>query len=392
MWAACLALALSLSACPPSHNEATTGCTSTVSTVRALQAALEAGSSPAKICVAPGTYTLTGGLRPASGQTISGDASSPPTINCPTFCFDGARTGAGYVTLSYLILQGASRDDIRTGDHWTIDHVRATNAALDGVKILGTGSVIRSSTLDHNGEFGLKVNDASSVQVLDSTIANNPTNPSFGPGFSGGLKSNQTVGMIVRGNTLSDNGGGAALWFDINSRQFQIVGNTVSSSQFGGIRVEISCQGVIQGNTVSGGRGPEIDLFNSHDVTVSGNTISAPSAGSYGVRMMGNGRSVGHGGTGGGECSANGAYENADNVAGSNTVTFPSGALNGVVRTGGVTAGNSFSANTYRTPDCTTASWRWWTSSSEVSVGFSAWRALGQDVTGTCSSGLPAHA
>lgn len=383
------ALLIALFGCTsPTPHVPSAGCTSTVSTVGALQGALSSDPAAATICVAPGTYTLQGVLRPSSGQTISGYASSPPTLDCASYCFDGLSSGADYVTLRYLYLEDASKDDIRTGNHWLIDHLRANGAAFNGVNVQGTGTVIRSSTLDHNGEFGLKANKATSVQVLDSTIADNPSNPSFGRGYSGGLKSNQTVGMVVIGNTLIGNGGGGALWFDINSRGFEIVGNTVSSSQLEGIRVEISCQGLVQGNSVSGSGGPAIDVFNSHGITVNGNTIDVPSSGSYGLRMMGNGRTVGHGGTGGAQCSSNGAFGNVDNVAEFNTITFPSGGLNGVVRTAGITQGNSFTANRYVTPDCSAAGWKWWSGSSETSASFSDWQALGQDATGTCSSSL----
>lgn len=344
---------------------------------------MDAHPATATICLAPGSYTLDRTLRPRSGQTIRGSDSDPPTIACAEACFDG-QNGPDDVTLVALILEGASRDDVRTGDRWLIDHVVARSAAQDGVKVTGTGTVVRASTMEHNGRFGLAANGAIDVQVLDSTIADNPTDPSFGEGFSGGLKANDTVGMIVRGTTFRDTGGAGALWFDINSRDFQIVGNLVSPAGGDGIRIEISCNGTVESNVVSGAAGTQIDVFNSHDITVRDNDVDASSAGSFAIRMLGNGRESNRGGTAGRECADGARYRNADNLAESNRVSLGDGAMNGVVGASGDTLGNTFVDNDYRSPDCEASSWTWWTGTSQVSVGFTEWQAFAQDTAGGC--------
>ena len=348
-------------------------------------AAIVATAVPgAVICLAPGEHKVTATIRPLTGQTLRGTGDSAPTLTCSVdYCIDGLGGGTG-VTVSNLILQGAGVGDLRTTDGWTVSQVEATTAGEAGLKLQGANVTARDVYALADGRFGIVAKDASDLVIDHALVAGSPTDPSFGNGYSSGLKLNGVNGATISHSTLSDVGGGAALWLDNNTQRFTLSANTIERSAHDAIRIEISCTGTIEGNTVEGAGGVGIDLFNAHDITVSGNAVSG--AETWPIRMLGNGRSNG---PGGGACLEQGSFPTVRDVADGNRMTLSSGNTVGIQYDGGVLQDLSWTANRYVAPNCQDAAWAWWDGSSTHQASFSGWQGFGQDVAGSCTGASP---
>jgi parallel beta-helix repeat protein len=203
---------------------------------------------------------------------------------------------------------------------------------------------------------------------------------------------------VVKNNLFRDNCGGAALWLDINSRDFQVEDNFAidndnasgqsSCGETEGIRVEISCFGTVSGNTVYGNAGAQIDLFNSNNMSVSDNRVTGQGSGGFAIRVLSSGRPLTRGGTGEGECaSTDGAYHSFNNEITSNVVQLRGGSKSGAVAFDGDDSfDNEFRSNTYLGGRCWSESWVWWDGSSNVATDFLSWqREFNQDMSGACS-------
>lgn len=361
----------------------TAGCTFVVPTGGRIQAALRREPRGATICVTSGSYRVRSSLRPKADQTIRGIGSPRPTIVCTTaFCVDGS-TGPDHVSFVRLTLAGASGVDIRAGKNWVILGVEARSAGVAGISVRGSGVSITDSYVHHNGKVGINAVDVAHLSIAGTEVAFNPTDPSFGSGVSGGLKLNGVNGLLLQDDLIHDNGGGAGIWLDANSRNFDLKGNRVFGSAHDGIRVEISCNGALEGNTVEGSAGTGIDLFNSHGITLTSNTVSTPSDAGAAIRMLGTGRTTS---PGTGACAIGGGYDNVDNIAIGNSITMTDATtLAGILSTGGVTASDSWSSTTFDVPDCADLQWRWWDGTTNQKVDFAGWQGFGQDLAGSCN-------
>lgn len=369
---------------PATVVQARASCNATVAPGGDIQSVLDAQPAGAKICISSGTYPISSTLVPKTSQRILAAGNPEPVIACQAvqFCFDGT-LGPDDVTLRRLVLEGALNGDVRTGNGWTLDGVETRNAAVTGIEVRSANKVTITKSYAHdNGKLGISAAFATSLKIVGTEVAFNATDPSFGAGFSGGIKLNGVIGLVVKKNYVHDNAGGAGIWLDADSQNFQIVSNQSFNNALDEIRIEISCNGTVQSNTVAGGSIAGIDAFNAHDVAISSNVVTAPAGGLWGIRMFGNGRNT-SGGTA--ACMTAGAYENSDNRALSNSVITTDGeAVDGVVDSGGISSGNSWSGNAYDVPDCAALQWRWWDGTSKYFVDFAGWQAFGQDLTGSC--------
>jgi parallel beta-helix repeat protein len=358
------------------------GCGIVVRSGESIQAALRSEPSGATVCVTSGSFDVRSPLRPRAHQTIRGIGSPPPTITCDTaFCVDGS-AGPGHVSLLRLTLTGADDADIRAGNNWVISDVEARSAGAAGISVRGSGVSITRSYIHDNGKVGINAVDVAELSIVETQVAFNPTNPTFGIGHSGGLKLNDVNGLLLQGDHVHDNGGGAGIWLDIDSRNFELKGNRVIGSSQDGIRVEISCRGTLEGNTIMGSGGTGMDLFNSRDVTITSNIVSTPPGAGASIRMLGTGRTTS---VGTGSCKTEGEYDNVDNHAAGNSITMTDATtLAGILSAGGFTARDSWSGTTFIVPDCAALQWRWWDGRINRKVDFGGWQGLGQDLTGSC--------
>ena len=198
----------------------------------------------------------------------------------------------------------------------------------------------------------------------------------------------------MTGNTFSNNNG-SGLWFDVGDSQISVTNNvsTNNTNDGGngggdGIRVEVSCNATLSGNTTSGNALGGIDVVNSHDLTVNANKVSNNAK--IAIRIQATNR-IGSSSN----CGAQNFATN-DNVN-SNTITMGTNSIVGVVgygSCGSCVNGDSFSGNAYSTGgNCGANLWKWWDGSAEHTVAFStgnpSWQGTyGQDAMssgGACS-------
>jgi parallel beta-helix repeat protein len=367
---------------PATSSRAASACDVIVAPGDDIGAVVDAQPVRARICVSSGTYAIDETVTPKTSQTIIGLGPDRPLIDCSAvrFCFDGS-LGSG-VLLRRLILDGARNGDVRTGDSWVLDGVEARNAWATGIQIRGSNVLITKSHAHDNGALGISASFATDIFLVSNDVARNGTNPRSRQDRSGGIKLNGVIGLVVRGNRVHDNGGGAGIWLDTESRSFQIIGNRIFDNAGDQIRIEISCYGTVRDNTVSSGRSAAIDIFNAHDVTIASNRVNVRVGGRFGIRMFGSGRTAT---PGPGACLIGGSFRNANNRAVSNVVvaTHPV-TSNGIVHAGGIAVSNSWSHNVYDVPDCSAPRWAWWNGGIMRFLDFAAWRSVGQDRTGSC--------
>ena len=387
---------LTLMFVPVTASQAAATCAATVQPGGDIQAALDTAPASSTICVSSGTYTISATLLPKFRQTILGlSKSSMPLILCPPpiiFCIDGS-LGPEKVRLTRLVFDGARAADIRTGNGWKLTEIEARNAGVggstSGVGIVVNGSkvAITHSYVHDNWQFGIRAVNATNLTVKQTEVAFNPTDPAATAGFSGGVKVNGVVGLIAMKNYVHDNGGGAGIWLDVDSQNFQLVSNKVLNNAKDEIRVETSCFGSLASNSVTGGSNAGIDLFNAHDVTVSTNVVTSPAAALFGVRMLNNGRTAT---VGTGACLIDGAYQNVNNQAVSNSITMVDPAtIVGIDSNGGIASNNTWAGDVFAVPDCNGLQWQWWDGFTDQHVNFLGWQTFGQDPTGSCTSTSP---
>jgi parallel beta-helix repeat protein len=359
----------------------TGGCTVQVASGGDIAGAVASAGTDAVVCLATGTYHLGSVVAPLDGQTIRGTGARAPVVECgAAYCIDGLAGGTG-VTVENLVLKDAGNSDLRTNDGWTVVQVEALTAKEKGFNLRGSGVTLRDSYAVADGRFGVVAKNDTSLTIDHVLVLDSPTDASFGIGYSGGVKLNSVSEVSISDTTVSDSQGGAAIWLDNNTRNFELNSNTVVGAAHDGIRVEISCTGTLTGNIVRGAGNAGIDLFNSHDVHVDRSTISG--ADNWGIRMLGNGRSNG---PGGGACREGDTFPATGNEAGENTVTLGNGALVGVEDDGGVVSDLTWTGNHYAVPSCDDKAWQWWTGSNSTRASFAGWQALGLDTSGTCVS------
>lgn len=358
------------------------GCAQVVSPGASIQAALSQQPQGATICVTAGTYPIRSELRPKSGQSIRGIGSPRPTLHCAVvFCLDGA-DGPADVTILSLRLEGARNANIRLGNGWVVRSIESRGADEGGILVRGDGATIASSYVHHNGAFGIRAVGAKDLTIRGNEIASNPTDPNVPAGLAGGVKLNAVDGLTMQRNNVHDNGGGAGIWLDIDSRHFAVTGNRSVNNAGDGIRVEISCNGIIDANTVTGSSEVGIDLFNAHDITLTSNVVHPSAGAAFGIRMLSNGRDTSQGD---GSCMIAGSFPNSNNRARSNLITLEDlSSRVGVEVNGGLSSGNSWRSNSYAVPECSASIWQWWDGTTSQQVGFSGWQSLGQDRNGSC--------
>jgi hypothetical protein len=271
---------------------------------------------PAVFCLASSTtYRTPTTIVPYKNSTIITVNTPYATIGCSNIphtdiastdpCVD--LVNSTDVTLKQLTVKNAPAQDINLGVRSTVDTVSIQCAGDIGITAdqLSSDSTVVNSTFQYN-----PASEAVAISQQNCPSQNPPpfTCQQFDPdgkeGHCAGLKSSNSQGLTVQGNTFTDNGGGGALWFDASSRgssvnpTFDVLGNTVTSNDLvdgtDGIRLEISCNASVTGNTVNGNSGTEIDLVNSNHITVGGNGGNGPNivkTGSLkGIRILGDGR------------------------------------------------------------------------------------------------------
>ncbi|MET9272913.1 right-handed parallel beta-helix repeat-containing protein [Kribbella sp. NPDC003557] len=174
-----------------------------------------------------------------------------------------------------------------SGPGWkvTANDVRWNHAV--GVMLVKANSTkVDKNLIHHNGQLGLGQYSSAAAAVTRNVISSNNTDGFWIADWeSGGIKSTRSSGT-VSGNVIKANKG-IGMWADVADDGRVISGNQIVGNAADGIRFEISRNGTIEGNTVTGngfgtGRGSGTSLWDggginvntSSGVTVKGNRVS----------------------------------------------------------------------------------------------------------------------
>ena len=174
-----------------------------------------------------------------------------------------------------------------SGPGWkvTANDVRWNHAV--GVMLVKANSTkVDKNLIHHNGQLGLGQYSSAAAAVTRNVISSNNTDGFWIADWeSGGIKSTRSSGT-VSGNVIKSNLG-IGMWADVADDGRVISGNQIVGNAADGIRFEISRNGTIEGNTVTGngfgtGRGSGTSLWDggginvntSTGVTIKGNRVS----------------------------------------------------------------------------------------------------------------------
>ncbi|MET7281219.1 right-handed parallel beta-helix repeat-containing protein [Kribbella sp. NPDC005582] len=174
-----------------------------------------------------------------------------------------------------------------SGPEWTVtaNDVR-WNHAVGVMLVKANKTLVEKNLIHHNGQLGLGQYSSAAATVSRNVISENNTDGFWVADWeSGGIKSTRSSGT-VSGNVIKANRG-VGMWADVADDGRVITGNKITGNAADGIRFEISRNGVIEKNVVTGngfgtGRGSGTSLWDggginvntSSGVTIRGNSVS----------------------------------------------------------------------------------------------------------------------
>lgn len=275
------------------------------------------------------------------------------------------------------------------GPSWQIRNntIRWNHAA--GIFLSNTTStVVDSNTIVENGQIGVAHYSSPSAVVSNNEIARNNTDGFWIADWeSGGYKTTNSTATFSKNNVHDNKGVG--VWVDVDGKGVTIDSNTIANNAADGIRYEISYDGIIKNNTVTGNgygllRGGGTSLYavaginvnTSSNVEIFGNTVSNNENG-IGLQMRNRGS------------GKYGAWLLVNCKVHNNIVTMKTGTTYGEGASGLVqnvsdnsyftSQGNSFYDNSYFLDSLTAKRFAWNNTYNTAAT----WRADGQDVNGS---------
>lgn len=208
-----------------------------------LVAAANTNAAGTTFCIQDGTHNVTSEIPVEAGDVFWGvySDSTRPVVKTTTayhvFFLTKDSSGA---TIQGLEVSGAVGDDScepacgrgigGRGPDLTVDDVRATGNANQGIGGTGAGLLVRNSMIDNNGSLSFAQDDPDE------------------PVSAAGIKSVNS--MTVINSTIRDNYW-AGVWCDIECNAFEVHDSTITGNGKAGIHYEISSgPAVVEGNTI----------------------------------------------------------------------------------------------------------------------------------------------
>jgi Right handed beta helix region len=315
-----------------------------------------------------------------SGRTVEATTGSGGIIGY-------TNANQGFVTIKNLIFEkfgggdvpGSSHNALKAVEGWRIENNEFRRISEVAVSAYGDAT-IRNNYIHHNGKYqflgsGLIEGNVVSYNNLDGFDKNND---------AGVSKFHGTVGVRLRGNTISNNNT-IALWADYNNRDMIYENNWIENNKGPGIFHEVSCAAIIRNNILRGNNsdaagkslwwGAQIYTRSSKDLQIYGNDITAAGVGVHGIGLRG-----GDAPRTGSNC---GTIELRNVSARDNIIRMDAGDFNGVVggEAGFGAAYNvHFTDNTYYLTDL--AGTYFWVDAARRSMNKDEWQGAGEDLTG----------
>ncbi|GAA1921726.1 hypothetical protein GCM10009688_28410 [Arthrobacter gandavensis] len=331
----------------------------------------------------------------------------PPSGAAPAYELAKTRTAVSSrgngVRLERLTLKGFANLPQKgaievSGPNWVLSGNDISQNHGAGIMLAyGDNALITGNRIHSNGQLGIGQWRSQKARIEDNQILGNNTRGFWIADWeAGGVKITESS-SILRNNTIANNLG-TGVWADEAADGVSIIGNTITANAADGVRFEISRNGEIRDNQVSGNAlglrrgggttlmsGAGINVNTASNVRVTGNNVSGNLNG-IGIQMRVRGSGPW------------GAYKLQGIRVTGNTVDMtapasPAAAVSGVVRASQVkeslaSADVAFSQNTYIYPSRTAAK----LAHAGSSLTFQAWQAAGFDADGRwlAASGAPA--
>ncbi|GAA3088608.1 hypothetical protein GCM10010530_12980 [Kribbella aluminosa] len=160
------------------------------------------------------------------------------------------------------------------------------NHAVGVMLVDADNTIVDKNLIHHNGQLGLGQYSSAAANVTRNVVSSNNTDGFWIADWeSGGIKSTRSSGT-VSGNVIKSNRG-IGMWADVADNGRVISDNQIVNNAADGIRYEISRNGTIEGNTITGngfgtGRGSGTSLWDggginvntSTGVTIKGNRVA----------------------------------------------------------------------------------------------------------------------
>jgi hypothetical protein len=195
-------------------------------------------------CIHDGTYNVSKAVVVQDNDKFIGlynDSTRPAVSTSKAQVVFDANQGSDWAVIKGLRISGAVGGNycepacgkgIRGGRYLTVDNVRLTRNANNGIGGAGSGLVVKNSRIDHNG--------SRSFTRLDGGISQ-----------SAGIKS--ATGSLTVLNSRIENNYWVGLWCDIDCNAFTVKDSIITGNGKAGIHDEISNgPAVISGNTIRG--------------------------------------------------------------------------------------------------------------------------------------------
>lgn len=196
------------------------------------------------------------------------------------------------VSIEHLTVRGfanlAQRGAVVVGGQdWTIrDSVITANHGVGLMMVQADRARITGNTIARNGQLGLGQYRSQGVRIENNHIVNNNTAEFWRADWeSGGIKVTRSSSTIAN-NDISNNLG-VGVWVDVAGDGVGITENKIAGNAADGVRYEISRNGRISGNAITGNglalkrgagtgllTGAGITVNTSSDVTIEKNAVS----------------------------------------------------------------------------------------------------------------------
>jgi hypothetical protein len=233
-------------------------------------------------CIHDGTYNVSKPILVQDNDKFIGlyvDSSRPSVVTTEAHYVFDANHGSDWAVIKGLKISGAVGGNycepacgkgIRGGRHLTVEDVRLTGNANNGIGGAGIGLLVKNSLIDHNG--------SRSFTRLDG-----------GPSQSAGIKS-ASGSLTVLNSRIYDNYW-VGLWCDGDCNALTVKNSTITGNGKAGIHDEVSSgPAVVSGNTIKGNgtlaaadRHAGLLIMSSKNVDTYNNTFGANVG--YGVEI-----------------------------------------------------------------------------------------------------------
>lgn len=155
----------------------------------------------------------------------------------------------------------------------TLENIVVTDNATIGIFAWSTNLSINQVSSTHNGGLGMGLSSVDTATVNRSEFSYNNAERFNGAPVSGGVKASKVKNITVQDSLFKANQNSGGLWFDDQSQQIKLNGNTFRDNEDTGLIFEISDTVKVVDNYLINNGAAGLQLFNTSHAEVWNNTI-----------------------------------------------------------------------------------------------------------------------